>query len=75
MIVADSDKELMHDLSVKEYPQELLLLSASTDCYIKLWLLPQGCCIKSIYTFSPITSICFFGQVVFAGMVFRFMAK
>nr|CAB3245446.1 mitochondrial division protein 1 [Phallusia mammillata] len=67
LISAESDSELMHDMSVKQFPQELLLVTGSTDCYVKLWLLPQGFCIKSIYTFSPITTICHQHDVVFVG--------
>ncbi|KAK2144599.1 hypothetical protein LSH36_744g01047 [Paralvinella palmiformis] len=53
------------DLIMSQLPTEadvtktLIGLSASQDCYIKIWNLSTGKQLKSIYTFSPLTKIVF----------------
>ncbi|GFN74285.1 pre-mRNA-splicing factor prp46-like isoform x1 [Plakobranchus ocellatus] len=37
-----------------------LIISASFDCTFKMWSLSAGKLLKSVYTFNPLTKICFF---------------
>lgn len=39
--------------------KERFVLSGSTDCCVKIWALSSGQCVKSIYTFNAVTSLCF----------------
>ncbi|XP_048116228.1 protein qui-1 [Alosa alosa] len=43
------------DLSEKER----FILSGASDCCVSIWVLSSGQCVKSIYTFSAVTAICF----------------
>ncbi|XP_028835190.1 F-box/WD repeat-containing protein 7 isoform X2 [Denticeps clupeoides] len=45
------------DVGVPE--KERFLLSGSTDCYVKIWALSTGQCVKSVYTFNVVTAFCF----------------
>ncbi|CAB3376754.1 Hypothetical predicted protein [Cloeon dipterum] len=36
-----------------------VVISGSTDCYIKIWLAPSGKEIKSIYTYNPISCVAY----------------
>ncbi|KAJ8289870.1 hypothetical protein GJAV_G00006250 [Gymnothorax javanicus] len=38
---------------------ERFILSGSDDCCIKVWVLSTGCCVKSIYTFNPVSALTF----------------
>ncbi|XP_076804561.1 uncharacterized protein LOC143448632 [Clavelina lepadiformis] len=66
-LVTSEANELVYDISVKVSEEEHLLITASTDCSIKLWLIPQGYLIKSIYNYSPVTAILRCFNTVFAG--------
>ena len=61
------DADFLKDLSKHEFEREQFLLTASTDCTIKLWLLPQGSLVKSIYNYSPIARLCYSNGVIFCG--------
>ncbi|KAI4883321.1 hypothetical protein NFI96_024838 [Prochilodus magdalenae] len=39
--------------------KERFVLSGSTDCCVRIWTLSSGQCVKSIYTFNAVTSLCF----------------
>ncbi|XDV40127.1 hypothetical protein PO909_009265 [Leuciscus waleckii] len=39
--------------------KERFVLSGSTDCCVRIWALSSGQCVKSIYTFNAVTSLCF----------------
>ncbi|XP_067366226.1 WD repeat-containing protein 86 isoform X3 [Channa argus] len=39
--------------------KERFILSGSADCYVKIWALTIGQCVKSIYTFNAVTALCF----------------
>lgn len=39
--------------------KERFVLSGSTDCCVRIWALSSGQCIKSIYTFNAVSSLCF----------------
>ncbi|XP_074540050.1 telomerase protein component 1 isoform X2 [Halichoeres trimaculatus] len=39
--------------------KERFILSGSADCYVKIWALSVGQCVKSIYTFNAVTALCF----------------
>ncbi|KAG7474267.1 pre-mRNA-splicing factor PRP46-like [Solea senegalensis] len=39
--------------------KERFILSGSADCYVKIWALSIGQCVKSIYTFNAVTALCF----------------
>uniref|UniRef100_A0A9J8DHF0 Si:ch211-154o6.3 n=2 Tax=Cyprinus carpio TaxID=7962 RepID=A0A9J8DHF0_CYPCA len=39
--------------------KERFILSGSTDCCVRIWALSSGQCIKSIYTFNAVSSLCF----------------
>uniref|UniRef100_A0A3P8SWA8 Si:ch211-154o6.3 n=1 Tax=Amphiprion percula TaxID=161767 RepID=A0A3P8SWA8_AMPPE len=39
--------------------KERFILSGSADCYVKIWALNIGQCVKSIYTFNAVTALCF----------------
>ncbi|KAL2084019.1 hypothetical protein ACEWY4_019537 [Coilia grayii] len=43
------------DLSEKER----FILSAASDCCVRIWVLSTGQCVKSIYTFNAVTALCF----------------
>ena len=63
--------ELACDLTAaKKVEREQLLLTSSTDCSIRLFLLPHGHLVNSLYNYSPVISMCFHAQaaVVFAGL-------
>ncbi|KAJ8392923.1 hypothetical protein AAFF_G00071270 [Aldrovandia affinis] len=38
---------------------ERFVLSGSEDCYVKIWVLSTGCCVKSIYTFNAVSALTF----------------
>ncbi|KAM9352795.1 uncharacterized protein ABDE67_005158 isoform 1-T1 [Symphorus nematophorus] len=50
-------KRLAWSLSLSD--KERFILSGSADCYVKIWALNVGQCIKSIYTFNAVTALCF----------------
>ncbi|KAE8288985.1 Kinesin-like protein KIF21A Kinesin-like protein KIF2 Renal carcinoma antigen NY-REN-62 [Larimichthys crocea] len=50
-------KRLARSLSVSD--KERFILSGSADCYVKIWALNIGQCVKSIYTFNAVTALCF----------------
>uniref|UniRef100_A0A672KVN4 Vegetative incompatibility protein HET-E-1-like n=1 Tax=Sinocyclocheilus grahami TaxID=75366 RepID=A0A672KVN4_SINGR len=39
--------------------RERFVLSGSTDCCVRIWALSLGLCVKSIYTFNAVSSLCF----------------
>uniref|UniRef100_A0A671ST65 Lissencephaly-1 homolog n=1 Tax=Sinocyclocheilus anshuiensis TaxID=1608454 RepID=A0A671ST65_9TELE len=39
--------------------KERFVLSGSTDCCVRIWALSSGQCVKSIYTFNAVSSLCF----------------
>ncbi|XP_059364604.1 uncharacterized protein LOC132103489 [Carassius carassius] len=39
--------------------RERFVLSGSTDCCVRIWALSSGQCVKSIYTFNAVSSLCF----------------
>ncbi|KAG8009950.1 WD repeat-containing protein 3-like protein, partial [Nibea albiflora] len=58
----ESDNEQLlrqeaRSLSVSD--KERFILSGSADCYVKIWALNIGQCVKSIYTFNAVTALCF----------------
>lgn len=50
-------KRLARSLSVSD--KERFILSGSADCYVKIWALSIGQCVKSVYTFNAVTALCF----------------
>ncbi|XP_005731925.1 lissencephaly-1 homolog A [Pundamilia nyererei] len=50
-------KRLAWSLSLSD--KERFILSGSVDCYVKIWALSIGQCVKSIYTFNAVTALCF----------------
>ncbi|KAM6909639.1 uncharacterized protein FYW49_011646 [Xenentodon cancila] len=50
-------KRLAWSLSLSD--KERFILSGSADCYVKIWALSSGQCVKSIYTFNAVTALCF----------------
>ncbi|KAK2910072.1 uncharacterized protein si:ch211-154o6.3 isoform X2 [Channa argus] len=50
-------KRLAWSLSLSD--KERFILSGSADCYVKIWALTIGQCVKSIYTFNAVTALCF----------------
>ncbi|XP_065117153.1 uncharacterized protein [Paramisgurnus dabryanus] len=50
-------RRMAHELDLPD--KERFVLSGSTDCCVKIWALSSGHCVKSIYTFNAITSLCF----------------
>uniref|UniRef100_A0A3Q4BKZ2 Uncharacterized protein n=1 Tax=Mola mola TaxID=94237 RepID=A0A3Q4BKZ2_MOLML len=50
-------KKLAWSLSLSD--KERFILSGSADCYVKIWALGIGQCVKSIYTFNAVTALCF----------------
>eukprot|EP00066_Takifugu_rubripes_P003641 XP_003966375.1 PREDICTED: pre-mRNA-splicing factor PRP46-like [Takifugu rubripes] len=50
-------KELARSLSLSD--TERFILSGSADCCVKIWALDIGQCVKSIYTFNAVSSLCF----------------
>ncbi|XP_023282175.1 pre-mRNA-splicing factor PRP46-like [Seriola lalandi dorsalis] len=50
-------KRLAWSLSLSD--KERFILSGSADCYVKIWALSIGQCVKSIYTFNAVTALCF----------------
>jgi len=61
--------ELGCDLTSHQVEREQLLLTSSTDCSIRMFLLPHGHLVNSVYNYSPVISMCFHAEaaVVFAG--------
>ncbi|XP_078493977.1 LOW QUALITY PROTEIN: uncharacterized protein LOC100179169 [Ciona intestinalis] len=49
--------------------KQKLLLTSSLDCFIKLWVIPDGCCVKSIYIYSPLTAMIYSSNLLFTGTV------
>ena len=68
--IAFDSNELAFNITFASDANELLLLTGSTDCSVKVWLLPHGTLIKSIYTFSPVMVLLQCQKVVFAGEIF-----
>ncbi|RUS72625.1 hypothetical protein EGW08_019623, partial [Elysia chlorotica] len=54
------DAECARHLDPQFPEDDELIVSSSFDCTIKLWSLNTGRLLKSIYTFNPLTKICFF---------------
>ncbi|XP_056301068.1 uncharacterized protein si:ch211-154o6.3 isoform X2 [Pseudoliparis swirei] len=50
-------KRLARSLSLSD--KERFILSGSADCYVKIWALSIGQCVKSLYTFNAVTALCF----------------
>ncbi|XP_038567017.1 POC1 centriolar protein homolog A isoform X2 [Micropterus salmoides] len=50
-------KRLARALSLSD--KERFILSGSADCYVKIWALSIGQCVKSLYTFNAVTALCF----------------
>lgn len=50
-------KRLAWSLSLPD--KERFILSGSADCYVKIWALSIGQCVKSVYTFNAVTALCF----------------
>ncbi|MEQ2180869.1 hypothetical protein GOODEAATRI_005763, partial [Goodea atripinnis] len=50
-------RRLAWSLSLSD--KERFILSGSADCYVKIWALSIGQCVKSIYTFNAVTALCF----------------
>nr|XP_046255160.1 F-box/WD repeat-containing protein 7 isoform X2 [Scatophagus argus]XP_046255161.1 F-box/WD repeat-containing protein 7 isoform X2 [Scatophagus argus] len=50
-------RRLAWSLSLSD--KERFILSSSADCYVKIWALNIGQCVKSIYTFNAVTALCF----------------
>ncbi|XP_062255947.1 uncharacterized protein si:ch211-154o6.3 [Platichthys flesus] len=50
-------KRLARSLDLSD--KERFILSGSADCYVKIWALNIGQCVKSIYTFNAVTALCF----------------
>ncbi|XP_051576528.1 uncharacterized protein LOC127453842 [Myxocyprinus asiaticus] len=50
-------RRLARELDAAE--KERFVISGSTDCCVKIWALSTGQCVKSIYTFNAVTSLCF----------------
>ncbi|KAM6994902.1 uncharacterized protein LKV04_007211 [Tautogolabrus adspersus] len=50
-------RRLARSLSLSD--KERFILSGSADCYVKIWALSIGQCVKSIYTFNAVTALCF----------------
>jgi WD40 repeat protein len=44
---------------VDEEGSPRLALSGSSDCCLKLWNLENGSALRSIYTFNPVTALCY----------------
>uniref|UniRef100_A0A8C1HW15 Si:ch211-154o6.3 n=1 Tax=Cyprinus carpio carpio TaxID=630221 RepID=A0A8C1HW15_CYPCA len=42
--------------------RERIVLSGSTDCCVRIWALSSGQCVKSIYTFNAVSSLCFIAE-------------
>ncbi|KAK3571884.1 hypothetical protein QTP86_020568 [Hemibagrus guttatus] len=42
--------------------KERFIISGSTDCCVRIWTLSSGQCVKSIYTFNAVTSLCFIAE-------------
>uniref|UniRef100_A0A8C2EMJ1 Si:ch211-154o6.3 n=1 Tax=Cyprinus carpio TaxID=7962 RepID=A0A8C2EMJ1_CYPCA len=42
--------------------RERFVLSGSTDCCVRIWALSSGQCVKSIYTFNAVSSLCFIAE-------------
>ncbi|KAM6968316.1 uncharacterized protein FYW47_007014 [Aplochiton taeniatus] len=55
----DYCRRLARSLCLSVSEQERFILSGSTDCCVKIWALSTGQCVKSIYTFNPVTALCF----------------
>ncbi|XP_047216509.1 protein pleiotropic regulator PRL2 isoform X1 [Girardinichthys multiradiatus] len=50
-------RRLAWSLSLSD--KERFILSGSADCYVKIWALSIGQCVKSVYTFNAVTALCF----------------
>ncbi|XP_047666799.1 F-box/WD repeat-containing protein sel-10 isoform X2 [Tachysurus fulvidraco] len=42
--------------------KERFIISGSTDCCVRIWTLSSGQCVKSIYTYNAVTSLCFIAE-------------
>ncbi|KAG5856248.1 hypothetical protein ANANG_G00006030 [Anguilla anguilla] len=42
--------------------RERFVLSGSEDCCVKVWALSTGSCVKSIYTFNPVSALTFISE-------------
>ncbi|TTD18130.1 putative E3 ubiquitin ligase complex SCF subunit scon-2 [Bagarius yarrelli] len=41
---------------------ERFIISGSSDCCVRIWTLSSGQCVKSIYTFNAVSSLCFIAE-------------
>ncbi|XP_066539784.1 uncharacterized protein si:ch211-154o6.3 [Hoplias malabaricus] len=57
---AEYCRKLASVLGVGE--KERFVLSGSTDCCVRIWALSSGQCVKSIYTYNSVTSMCFIAE-------------
>ncbi|XP_047454231.1 nuclear distribution protein nudF [Mugil cephalus] len=53
-------QRLARSLSLSD--KERFILSGSADCYVKIWALSIGQCVKSLYTFNAVTALCFVAE-------------
>lgn len=53
----EKGEELLRNEGDNENSARKIAISASTDCSVRLWLVPQGELLKSIYTFNSITCL------------------
>lgn len=62
LITAEDSKTLNALLSGntnEETTGPRLALTGSSDCYLKLWNIENGTALRSIYTFSGVTALCY----------------
>ncbi|KAF7708242.1 platelet-activating factor acetylhydrolase IB subunit alpha isoform X2 [Silurus meridionalis] len=57
---AEHCRKLASALHLSE--KERFIISGSTDCCVRIWTLTSGQCVKSIYTFNAVTSLCFIAE-------------
>ncbi|XP_018587565.1 WD repeat-containing protein 5 isoform X2 [Scleropages formosus] len=50
-------RRLARSLSLNE--KERFVISGSVDCTVRIWALSTGLCVKSIYTFNAVSTLCF----------------
>lgn len=54
-----STVEVFSDISQVNHKNERIVLSGSTDCSVRLWIIPSGLFVKSIYNYNPVSSLAF----------------
>ncbi|KAM9487710.1 uncharacterized protein Hap1MRO34_004872 isoform 1-T1 [Clarias gariepinus] len=57
---AEYCRQLASALHLSE--KERFIISGSTDCCVRIWTLSSGQCVKSVYTFNAVTSLCFIAE-------------